>query len=299
MKFLFFFISVLFVFGSSCKGQQKEKKSTTPNAGKYQSLLWEISGNGLEQASYLYGTIHIQDQRVFELRKETKEALKSAKICALELNFDSINPMALMQHMYMENGMTLQQLLTPEDYKLVAAYVRDSAGMPLMFLERVHPIMLMSVLQTKDFKQDQENALDLYIGKEAKKQGACVVGLEKMEEQIAVFKSVPAKKQGEMLVEFVKEGSKIDGMSMEDMLEAYVNEDLDRLMEMTESVGEDSESKVFEEAFLVDRNKIMVERSIPLMQENTTFIAVGAAHLPGEDGIIELLRKEGYTVTAK
>ena len=135
---------------------------------------------------------------------------------------------------------------------------------------------------------------------QAKKQNKTTVGLEFMEEQLNAFKSIPYDVQAKELFKAVEDAYKGEGQEIDELIEYYLNEDLDKLLELTlNSQFMDEEINIiFKQVFLIDRNHKMAERSIKYMESGPTFIAVGAAHLPGKEGVIENLRRKGYTVEA-
>ncbi len=267
---------------------------------QYNSLFWEISGNGLKKKSYLYGTFHTKDQRVFEFSKNVKKAFKKADIYAMELNMDSIDQSAVMQSMLMDSNLTLNDLLTEEEYNRVNRFFLDSLGMPLFMLRRLQPMMVAQMISLKDLNSEQENALDLYWFTLAKKQKKQCVGLEKMEEQTNAIKSIPVREQAKQLLEAVDNyGKKEEGsFDVEQMLEVYRSGNLDSLTALTESVYDDSLGGLsqFNENFIYSRNSKMADRAEQYFKKGSVFVAVGAAHLPGEKGVIELLRNKGYKV---
>lgn len=267
---------------------------------RYNSLCWEISGNGLKKTSYLYGTFHTQDKRVFEFKKGIKKAFNQADIYAMELNMDSIDRGAMMKAMIMDSNKTLKTLLSEEDYQLVNQFFIDSIGMSLFMFDKMQPFMATQMVATKDLNKEKESALDMYWFNEAKKKGKQLVGLETMTEQINVFKSIPVEEQATELVQAVKEYGKEETMNINDMVEIYQSGDLDELMKVMDEYSEDSPvgSAEFNERFLYSRNIIMADRVIQYLEKGSVFMAVGAAHLPGEKGVIELLRAKGYKVEA-
>jgi len=267
---------------------------------EYNSLFWEISGNGLTEPSYLYGTMHTQDSRVFHFKEGVIEAFNSSDTYAMELNLDSINQCELMTSLIMDSTYSLKTLLSKKEYQLVETFFIDSLGQALFLFNKMQPMFTAQMISTRDLQKQQEEALDFHFFKKAKEQTKKIVGLETMLEQVQAFSSISYEEQAKGLVKAVKEYGKEASVSMDEIMEYYIKGDLNKLLEITESTEEDEEiSKVFIEEFLLKRNYNMADRAVPLITKGSTFIAVGAAHLPGEEGVIELLRKKGYTVLAK
>ena len=267
---------------------------------KYNSLCWKIYDNGLTDTSYLYGTMHVQDSRVFQFKNGIQEAFNRCEIFALELNMDSVNTFQLMDELIMEPPNRLDSLLTNKEYEMVSQYFKDTLGVGLMIFNKMQPIYTSQLISFEKLKKDQDVALDIYFFNEAKKQNKTTVGLEFMEEQLNAFKSIPYDVQAKELFKAVENAYKGEGQEIDELIEYYLNEDLDKLLELTlNSQFMDEEINIiFKQVFLIDRNHKMAERSIKYMKSGPTFIAVGAAHLPGKEGVIENLRKKGYTVEA-
>lgn len=267
---------------------------------KYNSLCWKISGNSLEKDSYLYGTFHTSDKRVFNFKDGVEDAFINADIYAMELNMDSIDKGAMMQSMIMDSNKTLKTLLTPEDYKLVDQFFSDSIGLSLFLFNKLQPFITAQMIVAKDLKSEKESALDLYWFTKAKNLGKQLVGLETMEEQMNTFKSIPLEKQAQELVKSVKDYGKEEAIDMDKILKIYQSGNLDLLMEEIDKNSEESkiDKASFNERFLYVRNINMATRVVEYLKKGSVFMAVGAAHLPGEKGVIELLRSKGYTVKA-
>ena len=267
---------------------------------KYNSLFWEISGNGLTEHSYLYGTMHTQDDRAFQFKDGVMEAFNQAEIYAMELNMDSVDQEGLLSKLIMDSVYSLKTLLTANEYKIVSDFFRDSLGQPLFMFEKMQPLFTSQMVALRDLEAQQTDALDIYFFKEAKKQKKQTIGLEKTIEQIDAFSAIPYEMQAKSLVDAVKDYGKEEDLDMDTMIKYYVEGNLDKLLEMT-TKDEDHEemSKIFNDIFLVKRNYNMADRVEPYIKKGSSFIAIGAAHLPGKEGVIELLRKKGYKVIAK
>lgn len=267
------------------------------------SLFWEVSGNGTKKTSYLYGTMHTGDKRVYDFPSGTTEAFNNADLLALELNMDSVNQLSIMSELMMPGDTTLETLMSDEDYDLVANYFKDSLGQPLALFNKMSPMFTSSMVATKDMGNEMGQALDMYWYTEAKKLDKRIVGLEKADEQIRAFKSIPYSEQARGLVETVKSeynqnvSTTADNQS-DKLMDYYLSGDIDKMAKISQEMGfsDASIDESFNNAFLVNRNVTMVERAIPLLKDNACFIAVGAAHLGGKTGIIQLLKDRGYTV---
>ncbi len=257
------------------------------------ALLWRIEGKSLTKPSYLYGTIHLICPSDFVLSDTLKTCLAQTDQLTLELDMDDPGlMMGMAKSMGMKEGTELKNLLPAQDYERLGQYFKDSVKMNIAPFERAKPFMLMSILLNRVLAC-QPQSYEMVLMGLAKKQQVEVVGLESVEEQMAVFDSIPYTDQAKMVL------SLIDSLpqarqEFNQMVALYKAKDLDGLYNMTlkSEFGMEGNQKVL----LTDRN----ERWIPLIERQVatkpTFIAVGAAHLGGETGVVALLRKQGYSV---
>lgn len=257
------------------------------------SLLWKISGNGLEEPSFIYGTMHMGDERILQYGDSVKGAIDAVDAVYGELDLtDIVGQMSAMKDMLMLDK-TLGDLVSESDYALIKKTLEGNpAG---LMMDQVKPFFTMGNMATMLLPTDNIVVIDLHFQQLAKSLGKEVGGVETMKEQMAAIDVLTLEEQAEMLVEFCKELEEQKKL-FSDMYEAYLNEDLSELTEIANSEMEDMESKDFEDALLKKRNKVMVKRLVELMKEKTVFFAVGALHLSGEDGLITLFRNLGYTV---
>lgn len=260
------------------------------------ALLWEVKGKGLKQPSYIFGTIHAICPQDFVLAEVVKQKLQQAKQLALEVDLESPDMMATLANgALLPDSVTLRGLYTEEEYARLATYFRSTMHLDLKQLDRVKPFLLssMMLLQLTDCKTESYETALMQL---AKKQQKPIIGLETAQDQLDAFDKIPLKKQATMLLEATQDLEEAKA-SFRQMVQLYKQQDVDGLLQlMQQDYGVDT--FVFEEALLVERNR----NWIPVMEEaakaNPTFFAVGAGHLGGEQGVLELLRKSGYTVTA-
>jgi hypothetical protein len=244
--------------------------------------------------------MHSKDTRIFQFKTGVIEAFNKSEVYAMELNIDSIDQSSLIQSLIMDSSYTLKTLLNEKEYSLIDKFFNDSLGISLFLFNKMQPLYTSQMIALKNMEVQEAEALDIFFFNEAKKQNKITVGLELLEEQIHAFNSIPYEIQAEELVRCVVENSKDDILEMEKLIDWYVRGNLDKLLEITldsESLSKDI-SKIINEVFLIKRNKNMADRSETLIKNGSVFIAVGAAHLPGKEGVIEEIRRKGYTVTA-
>ncbi len=256
-------------------------------------LLWEISGNGLMQPSYLYGTMHVNDERVYRASERAMPFFEQCEVFAGELKFDQGMNMEMMSHLFMPGDTTLSDLLSKEQYAFVKPLLDEKLGIMASFTERMKPIFVSVLMSDTDMLQSDKLPIDLHFQEVAKEKGIQVVGLETFDEQLAAFNSIPLQLQADMLYEELQNAADEDGNPTDDLIELYVTENLDSLYTMTfETYGEE-----LGDVLLIQRNQKMAERIAKMLPNQRVFIGVGAAHLPGTEGVVALLRLQGFTVS--
>lgn len=258
-------------------------------------LLWKISGNGLTQPSYLYGTIHIIGTKDFLMSDATQAAFAASEQLALELDMDDPSmAMAMMQGGMMKDNKTLADLVSEEEYTLVRQFLIDSAGLPenaLGMMERMQPMLLASVFYPHMLDGQMKSYEQEFVSM-AQQDSIEVLGLETVQTQLSMVEQIPYDEQAEMVVSFATD-YETEKKRIEDLIATYVAQDLDGLYEL---VAQSEDMVEYQEFMLDERNRKWIETMSTLAKEKPTFFAVGAGHLWGEQGVIALLRKAGYTV---
>ncbi len=260
------------------------------------ALLWEISGNGLQKPSYLFGTIHLICPGDFRLGDAVKDRLVASEQVALELDMDDPALMMTMQKsMIMTGGKTLKTLLNEADYALLAAYFKDSLKFPLAPFASSKPFVLMSLLFPK-MLGCQPKSYELEFVQLAKKDKKEVIGLETVEEQLAVFDKIPYEKQAEQVMKLLKEGDK-SRTQFAELVALYQAEKI-RKMPRLANQDEAGGFEGYEADLLENRNRRWIPTIEREAREKSTFFAVGAAHLGGRSGVLKLLKKAGFRLKA-
>jgi uncharacterized protein YbaP (TraB family) len=256
-------------------------------------LLWEISGNNLNHKSYLYGTIHIVPKDKFVVKPHVETAFNSAShlIQEVDLNLSTREMLDMAQSMTLPKGTTLQGLLGDAEYQKLQAYCINQLKMKKKKFKkysRLKPFFFSSLLLVEQLGKTE--GYEKYFSSQASKAKKNESGLETMQQQMAVVETIALKDQAQMLVGSL--GSEMTEFNR--LLDKYLNEDLNSVQQLIEEETDDMGS--FNENFLVKRNENWIPKLEAFMSKESCFIAVGAAHLPGERGVISLLKSKGYTV---
>lgn len=280
----------------------------TPNG---RGIFWKIEKEGVAP-SYLLGTMHVTDPRVLAMPAGAAEAAKDAKAIAIESDeiLDEKKAMAgLMTKpdllMFLD-GKTIKTLL-PEDQVAKLEAALKERNIPLAAVQSFKPWMIsgMIALPACELARKANAApfLDKKIALDAIAAGKPVKGLETMAEQLSAMAALPMDLHLKSLTETLDLGSRMNDVT-ETMTELYLSGDIGLTVPMLRALTPEEDAKdadegyaAFEEMIVTKRNHIMAERAAPLLADGGLFLAVGALHLPGEEGVIELLRKQGYTVT--
>lgn len=267
-------------------------------------ILYKIEGNGLSSPSYLFGTHHIAPISVIEKTGADKPFEAANQIIGeIDMTQDQMAlALAMQPHMMAPTDSTLSKIISPEDFAIINEEFKKWAPVPgadLKMFDMMKPNVVMSMVAVGMAAQEMQgfNAqeqLDTYFQVQGKNAGKTIAPLETAEYQATVlFDSTPISYQAESLVGMLKDPA--DAIqSTKDLTAAYEAQDLAKMLELSEK---DNEHPEFMKALLDKRNAEWLQKLPDLMKNNSSFIAVGALHLAGDKGLVEGLRKLGYTVT--
>jgi hypothetical protein len=277
-----------------------------------QGMLWRIDkpgGGARLPPSWLFGTIHLTDERVTALSPNLREALGAAKVLALEV--ENLTPQLMAQAMAeagglikLERGRRLADLLTPAE--TANAQKRAArAGLPAELVQTVRPWFLATLLSVPACEEARKSAgllpLDLVLRKTAKQQGAKVVGLETIAGQLRALASLDTAAEVAWLKSSLALYDRIDDLT-ETLVRLYLARRMGAVFPLSQKLSAEAalpEAALaqFKEAILYKRNERMHEAALPLVEKGAVLIGVGALHLPGERGMVEMMRRAGYTLT--
>ena len=275
--------------------------------GANAQLLWKVSGNDLPKPSYILGTHHLAPLSIIDSIPNFKQTLSSVDQVYGEVVTKEMQSPASMQKMQqaiiMPGDTTLHTLLTEARYDSVAATVKQLMGVELKMMDKIKPAFLSSqlavVLAMKTIKGfNPQQQLDGWVQAEAEKQGKKIGGLETMDYQMGVlFNSQSLMRQAELLYGCVKYLERSEDQAVR-MTNAYMMQDLEELNTIiNEKMGNCYDALPEEEDILLyNRNSNWNKLMPSIMKTNATLFVVGAGHLLGERGVLNLLKQQGYTV---
>ncbi|TCU36244.1 TraB/GumN family protein [Rhizobium azibense] len=283
-----------------------KEADATPN-GK--GIFWKIEKPGLKP-SWLLGSMHVTDPRVLNLPLYARAARDGADTIVIESDEILSQKKAAAALLarpdltMFTDGTTIEKLLSRDDYARLGAGLKRR-GIPLSAVSRMRPWMIASAVALPACEISRKAKgipfLDQKIAADAAAEGKQVRGLETLAEQLQAMAELPVEFHLKSLIETLELGSKMNDV-VETMTDLYLSGDIGMTIPMLKTVSPDgkdekSDYASFEQRIILDRNKTMAERAAPILAGGNVFMAVGALHLPGEVGIIELLRKQGFTVT--
>jgi len=255
------------------------------------TLLWRISGNGLKQSSYLFGTMHLTDKRLFNFDDSLYHALEVTDGTAIEVNPDEMMAYAFNEELdHIQEGRSLKDILSEKDYKKYSAALAKKLNKPASEITEKDLLLEKNSWTTEYLaKGEMPTFVDAYLFYTAKKQAKWVGGIEDITDQAGLLENIDKADIEFMLNKNAKDVA--DNM-MEHMIALYTNQDIDELCRFTS--GEDSAKH---DAVITRRNIKMAYRIDSIAHTRSMLFAIGAAHLANDEGVISLLRKRGFTVT--
>lgn len=257
------------------------------------SLLWKIEGKDIKKPSYLFGTIHLIPASDYFEPKGLDAAFNSCELLVGEMDLSDITGMSLevMANMQMKGDTTLDMLLTKEEYDKLDKRFLSTLGIGLDFMKSFKPIFLSTMLMTPG-EGEETKSYELELMEKAKKKGIKMAGLETLQEQMGFLDVLPYSFQAKELVKMLD--VKTDDSDFQKMVQVYKSQNLDELYAIIKG---QSEGSALEDVLLVKRNKNWIQKIVNIAQTQPSFIAVGAGHLGGENGVIHLLKAQGFKVT--
>ena len=282
--------------------------ATTPN-GK--GIFWKIEKAGVSP-SYLLGTMHVTDPRVLTMPEAARRAAADASTIVIESDEildEKKAAAAMLMHPELTmftDGSTIRDRLSAEDAEKLEKGLK-TRGLALAAVARMKPWILSSFVALPACELARKAAgasfLDKQIAEDAIKAGKKVAGLETLVEQLQAMADLPVEFHLQALIETLELGDRMDDV-IETMTALYVAGDIGMTMPTLEAIAptelgkDESAYAAFEKRIVTDRNKVMAEGAAPMLAQGKVFIAVGALHLPGDEGLVELIRQQGFTVSA-
>lgn len=272
-------------------------------------LLWKVSGNGLNEPSYIIGTHHLAPFSIMDSIAGLRKAMNETQQVYGELKMSEMQSPATMQQMQktmmIEGDTTLTSLLSPEDFATANKFCKENLMMDLSMATKLKPAFLLNNVVVAAYikhigKFNPQEQLDTFFQSQATTNGKKVDGLETPEFQFnLLFNGYSLERQAQLLMCTIN-NIDTEVESLKKLTDAYMKQDLNTMLRVSEErKGNQCDPLPGEEdAMIYDRNKAWSVKLPAIMKAAPTFVAVGALHLPGEKGLLNLLKKQGYTVEA-
>jgi uncharacterized protein YbaP (TraB family) len=256
------------------------------------ALLWKVSGNGLSEPSYVFGTMHVLCDNAVVNKTAVKNAFSSADKLVLELDPTDPSVLQEMQQLAVNPGFeNIYQDLPKEDYALLDGFLTGKFGAGLAQMGILKPFTLSSMVIMGFLPCDQPFSPESHLVSEAKDAEKQIFSLETASFQIGLFDEIPSELQIQEIVRLLKDNIGQDELTK--MMEVYLSGDLAGLYTL---INSNDMMGQYKQVLLDNRNLEWLPRLEDLFRSGPTFVAVGAGHLPGEKGVLSLLRELGYVV---
>jgi uncharacterized protein YbaP (TraB family) len=295
------FVTLITIAGiNSCADAQQKGFETSDKF----SLLWEITGNGIQKSSYLYGTIHIYDSSIFKIPEEVYTAIELCDNFALEIDLNTIDHSNLLQRvMISDPDSTLDKLLEPEIYDEIQKI--PFIKMMGEAINMMKPFYIQQYILIENPLTLQ--SVELNLSSHANSKSKNIMGIETIDEQLDATDAMSLSEQVQGIkdiynyckrehLEFAEAGKKV----FTTIQIAYKEQDFEKLINLEDEFKMTSSSPVSDSALIGLRNVNMANRIDDFIkQDKTLFVAIGALHLPNYKnfrGVVALLQEKGYSL---
>lgn len=283
------------VHGADCRPVAAEKPRASRTQDFRYGLLWKIETPGAAP-SYLFGTYHSSDPRITTLPCPVKAVFDRSASYTMEVIANGAGFEAMAEAMYFNDGKTLQSVVGEPLYKETLRVLNTHGLGQANSINNMKPWAVMVLLSAPP--EGRGLFLDMALQMDATLRGMPTYGLETMQEQIAVFNGMNLEDQVVLMRDAVQ-NYQLTQDALQDLTRAYLNRDLGALLALEEKY-KPQDARVYAammDRLLFQRNVAMAERMRARLKEGNAFIAVGALHLPGEQGLLQLLTRAGYRVS--
>ncbi len=290
-KNIFILLIIAYILCSSTQISAQENNSVkSANA-----LLWEISGKGIKKPSYLFGTIHVLPKSEFFFTPEMKKAFLSSKelVMEIDMNISMSEQVQMMQAMMLPAGKSLADYMQADEYSKYISYLKDSlklSPLNLMILPKIKPLFSFSLILQD--KLENPVSFEMYFQKLAKKHKMKISGLESLQEQMDIINSIPIEEQVRLLTDTTNYET--------DILKAYYQliaiYKEQNILQLSKEAADEKLIRKYSGRLIDKRNKYWISILEEKIKSHPCFIAVGAGHLSGKDGLINLIRLAGYEI---
>lgn len=282
---------MLFCLGQMGFAQTESDQAVHPN-----TVLYKIEKSGVKP-SYLFGTIHLIPKDLFIIKPKVKKAFDASESLVMELSLDELEDptkmFAMLDMISMQDGKTLSSLLNESELKEIQDFCAEK-GIPFFMINTLKPFFSAVLLsQAENNSGEEMMGYELELWQMAKEGNKNISSLESTEEQMSIFDKIPYQEQAQYLLETVR-NSDMTMDDMDELVNVYLQENLTEMSDLI-YIGDPMIAK-YSDLLLDQRNKNWVGKIETMTKEKSSFFAVGAGHLIGENGLLTLLEKEGFSI---
>lgn len=285
--------SILFSISSllSCQSKSQLNFATADK-----SLLWEVTGNGLSKPAFIYGTMHLLCEKDAVLSENLKQVIAASDEIYFEIDMDDMGQLLSGFTLgKMKHDTTINQLLNEEEYHRIDDFFsKNGLGVQLKMFNHMQPMLVSALVYQAILPCEQTDGIEMNIMKYAKQFKKEIKGLETTEFQVSIIDQIPYHQQAQELLFSIDSISNTKEEN-EEMTQIYKEQDIDKLLDYSLKTDGGTTAEV-QDVMINRRNKNWAGQFPNITKDKTLLIAVGAGHLGGKQGLINLLKESGYTV---
>jgi uncharacterized protein YbaP (TraB family) len=274
--------ALLVVLASLVSSHLCAQKNSRPNY----KLLWRISGNGLNKPSYLFGTMHAQDKRAFNLNDSVIAKVLECEAFAMEVHPDSVNRF-MASIILNQDRQNFESQMTPNEFVHYDSLMKKKTGLSLKKFKTTREATYF--LQQRGMKKDKNTFLDAWLYNIAREKGKLMTGLESIAVQAKLYDDA---REVSDFKKFLESDSDY-GQSIDNLFDLYYEGNVEAIYKYSKSNTPEDQFK----SIIIERNMNMTDNIVREIHQRSVFMAIGAAHLGGEPGVVNLLKQKGYSVT--
>lgn len=299
-KFGFFFQFILFLFIGSTSLAQETTVREFPMEDR--ALLWKIEGNGIKTKSYLFGTVHLIDKELFFFPKKLEKIVSKSDLLTMEIA--GIPDMASSMELMMLKEGSFFDFFTDEQTDSLLTWISEHTSLSeksfRMMAGKMHPFVVSQMLTEMDESNpnrgmENKKSYEVELQAIADDKKIEIQGFETAAEQMGFFSAFSDEQQVDMVMAIVRDTSSFNLDETAKITQLYTDQNIDGLYQLIADEGDVLDG--MNEILLDNRNKRWIPMIEKMIAEKSTFIAVGAGHLGGPNGVIRLLEAQGYTLT--
>jgi len=256
------------------------------------SLLWQIKGGGLAQPAYLFGTMHVRDQRVFQHIEQLKSCIQQCDNFAAEFDLTNAEGQAQAQGFWYKPEFSLRKNLNKNTYQKLAAIFKRETKIAIREFDNFLPMAVSNLLTDTQFNHENSSSLDEELAQFAQLEQKKIWGLESFAAQAAIIEKIPIAQQLKSLKNLANNFHKTK-RQLKRVTEFYLKGDIIQLLKQVKKTA-----GAMKEVLLYERNRTMAARILEIGKTGSVFAAFGAGHLAGAKGVLRLLKLAGCSLEA-